>query len=64
MMLLMPLCVLKPPPYRESNPENIMVSCGAQRVNANTPSPMDPDEVRLQATEVMQVLVTAHLYLS
>ena len=41
-----------------------MVSCGAQRVNANTPSPMDPDEVRLQATEVMQELVTAHLYIS
>jgi len=39
---------------RESNPENIMVSCGAHRVNANTPSPMDPDEVRLQATEVLR----------
>ena len=48
-------------PYRESNPENIMVSCGAQRVNADTPSPMDPDEVRLQATEVIQQLVSAHL---
>ena len=40
-----------------------MVSCGAHRVNANTPSPMDPDEVRLQATEVMQHLVTENLYL-
>merc|ERR1711936_950548 len=39
---------------RESNPENIMVSCGAHRVNANTPSPMDPDGVRLQATEVLR----------
>ena len=50
------------PYYRESNPENIMVSCGAQRVNADTPSPMDPDEVRLQATEVIQHLAAAHLY--
>ena len=50
------------PSYRESNPENIMVSCGAQRVNADTPSPMDPDEVRLQATEVIQHLAGAHLY--
>ena len=49
------------PYYRESNPENIMVSCGAQRVNADTPSPMDPDEVRLQATEVIQHLAAAHL---
>ena len=40
-----------------------MVSCGAHRVNANTPSPMDPDEVRLQATEVMQHLVTEDLYI-
>ena len=35
-----------------------MVSCGAQRVNANTPSPMDTDEVRLQATEVIQQIFT------
>ena len=40
-----------------------MVSCGAHRVNANTPSPMDPDEVRLQATEVTQQFVNEHLHL-
>ena len=39
--------------YRESNPENILVSCGAHHVSADAPSPLDPDEVRLQATEVL-----------
>ena len=62
MILLLYEFYLIYPYYRESNPENIMVSCGAQQVNADTPSPMDPGEVRLQATEVIQQFVAAHLY--
>jgi len=39
---------------REARPEHIQVACGAAQVASEEDSPMEPDEVRLQVTEVIR----------